>query len=129
MADSATIAPPEIEIREAPTLSEEYPYSDGRVLMEADPHANAIVAMRNQLQAHFEGLADIYVAGSMAVYYSQGDQEAVVAPDLFVALGVERKDRQSYKIWEEGGVVPAFVVEVVSPSTARRDATSKQRTY
>lgn len=129
MADAATLAPPEIETREAPAKTEEYPYSDGRILMEADPHANAIVAMRNQLQAYFKGLPDIYVAGSMAVYYRQGDKEAVVAPDLFVALGVERKDRRSYKIWEEAGVVPAFVVEVASPSTARRDATSKQSTY
>lgn len=129
MADTATLAPPDIEVRETPAQTDEYPYSDGRVLMEADPHANAIVAMRNQLQAYFKSLPDIYVAGSMAGYYRQGDKEAVVAPDLFVALGVERKDRRSYKIWEEAGVVPAFVVEVASPSTARRDATSKQSTY
>ena len=129
MADAATIAPPVSAVREASVQLEEYPYSDGRVLMEADPHANAIVAMRNQLQAHFKGLRDVYVAGSMAVYYRQGDSEAVVAPDLFVALGVERRERNSYKIWEEGGVLPAFVVEVASPSTARLDATSKKSTY
>lgn len=129
MADAPSLAPPESETREAPAQTEEYPYSDGRVLMEGDAHANSIVAMRNQLQAHFYRHPDIYVAGSMAVYYRQGDKEAVVAPDLFVALGVERKDRRSYKIWEEAGVVPAFVVEVASPSTARRDATSKQSTY
>ena len=129
MADAATIAPRVSAVREPSVQLEEYPYSDGRVLMEADPHANAIVAMRNQLQAHFKGLRDVYVAGSMAVYYSQGNSEAVVAPDLFVALGVERRDRKSYKIWEEGGVLPAFVVEVASPSTARLDATSKKSTY
>ena len=30
-------------------LEEEYPCSDGKVLMETEPHANSIVAMRNQL--------------------------------------------------------------------------------
>ena len=108
---------------------EEYPYSDGKILMETDPHADSIVDMRNQLKAHFEARADAYVAGSMAVYYRQGDRAAVVAPDVFVVLGVEKKERRSYLIWEEGGVVPAFVVEVASDSTSRRDATSKRATY
>lgn len=128
-ADAASLVPPESETREAPAQTEEYPYSDGRVLMEGDAHANSIVAMRNQLQAHFYRLPDTYVAGSMAVYYRQGDRDAVVEPDVFVALGVERKDRRSYKFWEEAGVAPAFVVEVVPPSTARADETSKQSTF
>ena len=115
--------------RPAEVRLEDYPYSDGRVLMEADPHANSIVAMRNQLQWHFETRPDVYVAGSLAVYYRQGDRSAVVAPDVFVALGAEQKDRQSYRIWEEGGVVPAFVVEVASPATSRLDATGKRETY
>ena len=108
---------------------EEYPYSDGRVLMETDPHADSIVAMRNQLQWHFEARPDVYVAGSMAVYWRQGDPAAVVAPDVFVVLGVEKRSRKSYRVWDEGGVVPAFVVEVASASTSRRDATDKRATY
>ena len=78
--------------------------------MEADPHA-------------------AYVAGSMAVYYRQGDPAALVVPEVFVALGVEKKGRRSYPPWEEGGVVPAFVVEVASESSGRRDATGKRATY
>ena len=109
--------------------SEEYPYSDGKILMETDPHATSIVDMRNQLTGHFEARSDAYVAGSMAVYYRHGDPKAVVAPDVFVVLGVEKKERRSYLIWEEGGVVPAFAVEVASDSTDRRDATSKRATY
>ena len=65
----------------------------------------------------------------MAVYYRQGDRSAVAVPDAFVALGVEKRVRKSYRIWDEGGVVPAFVVEVASLSTSRRDATSKRQTY
>lgn len=108
---------------------EEYPYSDGRVLMESDPHANSIVAMRNQLQWHFEARTDIYVAGSMAVYYRRGDRSAVVEPDVFVVVGAEKKDRKSYRIWDEGGLAPTFVVEVAPPSNSRREATSKRATY
>ena len=108
---------------------EEYPYSDGRVLMESDPHANSIVAMRNQLQWHFHGYPDVYVAGSMAVFYRKGDKSAVVEPDLFVVVGCEKRDRRSYRVWDEGGVVPGFVVEVASPSTSQWDATGKRAIY
>ena len=110
-------------------LEEEYPCSDGTVLMETEPHANSIVAMRNQLQWHFETRPDVYVTGSMAVYWRRGDPRAVVAPDVFVALGVPKTTRNSYRVWDEGGVVPAFVVEVASASTSGRDATGKRATY
>ena len=127
MAAPASLVEP--RARASAELSEKYPFSDGKILMETDPHADSIVDMRIQLKAHFEARADAYVAGSMAVYYRQGDPKAVVAPDVFVVLGVEKKERRSYLIWEEGGVVPAFVVEVASESTNRRDATSKRATY
>ena len=108
----------------------EYPYSDGKVLMETDPHARSIIDMRCQLDTHFKARQDAYVAGSMALYYRQGDPAAVVVPDVFVVLGAAHKQaRKSYLLWEEGGVVPSFVVEVASPSTSRRDATTKRATY
>lgn len=128
MSAPATLTPPTVGTSGV-SREVEYPYSDGRVLMDADPHANAIVAMRNQLQWHFESLPSVYVAGSLAVFYREGDPRAVVAPDVFVALGAQKKERKSYRIWDEGGVVPAFVVEVASPSTSGRDATGKQETY
>ena len=108
----------------------EYPYSDGKVLMETDPHARSIIDMRCQLDTHFQARQDAYVAGSMALYYRQGDSAAVVVPDVFVVLGALHKEaRNSYLLWEEGGVVPSFVVEVASRSTSRRDATTKRATY
>ena len=108
----------------------EYPYSDGKILMETDPHARSIIDMRDQLDTHFKPRQDAYVAGSMALYYRHGDPAAVVVPDVFVVLGAAHKQaRKSYLLWEEGGVVPSFVVEVASPSTSRRDATSKRATY
>ena len=116
--------------RPADVPPEAYPFSDGKVLMETDPHANAIIAMRDQLQWHFEDRPDVYVAGSMAVYYRRGDPRAVVAPDVFVVLGAAKRSRRSYRMWDEGGVAPAFVVEVASPSTSRlgRDRASARRT-
>ena len=127
MAAPATLLDP-VTGRAAEQLLE-YPYSDGKILMETDPHADSIVDMRYQLKTHFEARQDVYVAGSMALYYREGDPSAMLAPDVFVVLGVEKKERRSYMVWEEGGVVPAFVVEVASQSTSRLDATSKRATY
>ncbi len=127
MAAPATLLEP--VTRPAAGQPQEYPYSDGKILMETDPHADSIVDMRYQLKTHFEARQDVYVAGSMALYYREGDSSAMLAPDLFVVLGVEKKERRSFMIWEEGGVAPAFVVEVASQSTSRLDATSKRATY
>ena len=128
-ATTATLAPETTRVP-APASEEEYPCSDGLVLMETEPHADAIVAMRNQLQVHFATRPDVYVSGSMAVYYRQGDPSAVLVPDLFVVKGAPRKPpRKSYRLWEEGGVAPSFVVEVASPSTSERDASVKRMTY
>jgi Uma2 family endonuclease len=121
-----------LEARTNPAAGQpvEYPYSDGKVLMETDPHARSIIDMRDQLETHFKARQDVYVAGSLAVYYRRGDPTAVVVPDVFVVLGAAHKEmRKSYLLWEERGVVPSFVVEVASTSTSRRDATSKRATY
>ena len=75
----------------------EYPSSDGKVLMETDPHARSIIDMRDQLGTHFKAREDAYVTGSMAVYYRRGDPAAVMVPDAFVVLGAAHNEvRKSY---------------------------------
>jgi hypothetical protein len=50
-----------------------------------------------------------------------------LAPDCFVAF-VPDRTRESYDLQAEG-VFPAFVLEVVSPSSAKRDEIEKLRAY
>jgi Uma2 family endonuclease len=62
---------------------------------------------------------DWYFGVDMAVYHTTGVSPKVpVVPDGFLSLGVERKkggkSRRSYATWEEGDVVPIFVLEMVS---------------
>lgn len=62
---------------------------------------------------------DWYFGVDMAVYHTTGVSPKVpVVPDGFLSLGVERKkggkSRRSYATWEEGDVVPSFVLEMVS---------------
>jgi len=62
---------------------------------------------------------DWFFGVDMAVYHTTGrDPKVPVVPDAFLSLGVERKkdgkSRRSYATWEEGGVVPILVLEMVS---------------
>jgi Uma2 family endonuclease len=62
---------------------------------------------------------DWYFGVDMAIYHTTGISSNVpVVPDGFLSVGVERKkggkSRRSYATWEEGGVVPIFVLEMVS---------------
>ena len=55
----------------------------------------------DRLRHHFRDRRDVYVSGNLLLYYREGDPRAVVAPDVFVVLGVSNADRSSYRLWEE----------------------------
>ena len=67
---------------------------------------------------------DWYFGVDMAIYHTTGVSTKVpVVPDAFLSLGVERRrvdkdgsseGRLSYALWEESGVVPTMVLEMVS---------------
>ena len=64
--------------------------------------------------------------------YDSDTPGSLIAPDCYVMFGVDADFiidyRQSYRI-EEWDVIPAFALEVASPSTARRDLTEKRELY
>jgi Uma2 family endonuclease len=70
-----------------------------------------------------------FVAGDLLWYPVQGDNQTRIGPDVFVALGRPKGPRGSYRQWEEGGVAPQFVVEVLSPNNTAREMNAKRRFY
>lgn len=70
-----------------------------------------------------------YVASMLPILYRRPGERRVrqVAPDLFVALA-PRHPRESYDLAVEG-VFPAFVLEVLSPSSTLRDRDDKRTLY
>jgi Uma2 family endonuclease len=70
-----------------------------------------------------------YVASMLPIKYLWPDAPAkkTMAPDVFVAFVPERA-RSSYDV-EAEGQFPAFVLEVVSPSSAARDTSDKRKVY
>jgi Uma2 family endonuclease len=106
-----------------------YPDGDGKPMTESDPTRDYLIYAVESLNIYFQERSDVYVSGNLFIYYKQGVPDAVISPDVFVVFGVKKKKRRSYKVWEEGGVTPRFVLEITSRSTQENDERDKPQKY
>ena len=107
----------------------EYPSSDGEPMAESDITRDYITYSVEALKLYFQGSSDVYVSANSFVYYEEGNKAAVVAPDVYVVFGVRKRQRDNYKIWQEGGIAPQFVLEITSATTQDVDQETKPETY
>jgi len=116
---------------DTPTLAQKpihYPESDGKPIGESDVHIDALIYLREALRDHFREAPQVYVAGSMLLYYEEGNPAACVSPDVFVVQGGAKHERRIYKLWEEGQQ-PAVVFEITSRGTRLEDLGTKRVLY
>jgi Uma2 family endonuclease len=106
-----------------------YPDSDGAPIAESDPARDYLIYGVEALSIYFQNRPDVYVSGNLYIYYKKGVPSAVIAPDVFVVFGVEKKKRLSYKVWEENNRVPSFVLEITSLTTQENDQQEKPLKY
>ena len=106
----------------------DYPSSDGQPMAETDHQRTPLTYAVDRLRHHFRDRPDVYVTGNLFIYYQKGNPRAVVAPDVFVVLGVDNADRSTYRLWVEPKA-PDFVLEITSRSTRREDQVSKRALY
>lgn len=107
----------------------EYPSSDGEPMAESDITRDYMTYGVEALKLHFQGRSDVYVSANSFVYYEEGNKSAVVAPDIYVVVGVRKRQRDNYKIWKEAGIVPQFVLEITSETTQKVDQETKPEIY
>ena len=94
----------------------------------------AVVDCFDSLRRHWRGRRDVFVGSDQFVYWDpaydsrSNPANYPPAPDLYVAFGVANRHRGSYVVWEEGKP-PDFVLEIVSPSSRRRDVEEKPDLY
>ena len=94
----------------------------------------AMVDCFNSLGQHWRGRQDLFVGADQFIHWDrdydpcENPANPPVAPDVYVATGVANRHRRSYVVWEEGKP-PDLVLEVVSPSSRRRDAVEKRTIY
>lgn len=106
-----------------------YPESDGKLIADNTKQLEVIVYLYDNLCALFADREDVFVAADLLWYPVEGHPEICVAPDVFVVLGRPKGHRGRYLQWEEGGVAPQVVFEILSPSNRHAAMIEKFRFY
>jgi Uma2 family endonuclease len=114
---------------EAPTKPIIYPDSDGQPMAENTKQFEWIVTLVGGLQALFADDPTVFVAGDLLWYPVEGNNKTRLAPDALVAFGRPQGHRGSYKQWEEGGLPPQVVFEVLSPGNTKKELADKLAFY
>jgi len=99
--------------------------------METYFHLQQMILLLKCLEWLWRDRNDFFAAGNLTIYYSprQRKSEDFRGPDFFVVLGVERKPRNSWVVWQEDGKYPNIIVEILSPTTADTDRGLKKQIY
>lgn len=106
-----------------------YPSSDGRRIAENTKQFRYIMTLHGGIDALFADDEAVFVAGNLLWYPVEGEPTTRRAPDVMVAFGRPKGDRQSYMQWLEGGVAPQVVFEVFSPGNTHREMLQKFAFY
>ncbi|OWK41935.1 Uma2 family endonuclease [Fimbriiglobus ruber] len=104
-----------------------FPDSDGKPMSENTKQYECIVTLKGNIEAVLPDTA--FVAGDNLIYPDPTDPGVCQAPDVYVAFGRPRGHRGSYKLWEEGGIFPQVIFEVLSPSNTAAEMRRKRAFY
>lgn len=106
-----------------------YPDSDGKPIAENTLQFEWIVKITENLRHLFANDPEVFIAGDLFWYPVEGHPEIVAAPDTMVVFGRPPGHRGSYRQWEEAGIAPQVVFEVLSPGNRSRELASKFEFY
>lgn len=106
-----------------------YPDSDGRPMADNTLQFRWIVTVQGGLDALFADRPDVFVAGDLLWYPVEGRPDIRAAPDAMVVFGRPKGDRGSYRQWEEEGIAPQVVFEILSPGNTVSEMLRKLRFY
>lgn len=106
-----------------------YPDSDGRPMADNTKQYQYIITIQVGLDSLFASDPDVFVAADLFWYPVEGRPDIKTAPDVMVAFGRPKGHRGSYKQWEEGGIAPQVVFEILSPGNTWREMFDKRKFY
>ncbi|MCU0492549.1 MAG: Uma2 family endonuclease [Chloroflexaceae bacterium] len=102
-----------------------YPESDGKPMADNTLQFQWIVTIKENLEALFADNPDVFVAGDLLWYPVEGKPNICAAPDTMVVFGRPKGYRGSYQQWNEGGIGPQVVFEILSPGNRAMEMTRK----
>jgi Uma2 family endonuclease len=100
--------------------------------LESNLHLRQILILIQCLEWAWQVRDDYFATGNLTIYYcpNQKKSEDIRGPDFFVVLGTTRnQDRKSWVVWQEGGLYPNVIIEILSESTAKVDREEKKQIY
>ncbi|MDX1905880.1 MAG: Uma2 family endonuclease [Bacteroidia bacterium] len=106
-----------------------YPDSDGKPMADNTIQFEMIVKLHTGLTYLFREQKDVLVVSDLLWYPEEGKPTICTAPDVMVILGRPAGDRRSYRQWEEGGIAPQVVIEVLSASNQTLEMLRKIKFY
>lgn len=107
-----------------------YPDSDGQPMADNTEQYEWLVKIKENLEILFADDPAVFIAGDL-LWYPVPDRRETgpIAPDVFVAFGRPKGRRGSYRQWEEGGIAPQVVFEILSPSNSAKEMADKLAFY
>ena len=106
-----------------PELS--YPESDGQPMADNTKQFCWIVTIKEGLEWLFQDDPNVFVAGDLLWYPTQGNNVTRAAPNAMVAFGRPKGDRGSYQQWKEANIAPQVIFEVRSPENTQTEMDKK----
>ncbi len=106
-----------------------YPESDGKPMADNTKQFSWIVKIKENLERMFADRPDVFVAGDLLWYPVEGNNRIRTAPDAMVAFGRPKGHRGSYRTWDENGISPQAVFEILSPGNRKIEMDRKHKFY
>ena len=100
--------------------------------LESDWHCHCMNLLLESIRFHFRQRDDYYAGGDMFIYYSeqQARTHDFRGPAFFYVDGVPREPlRRFWVVWQENGRYPNVIIELLSPTTAVTDRTTRRNVY
>jgi Uma2 family endonuclease len=101
----------------------------GRPMADNTLQFEWIVTIKGNLDALFRDDPEVFVAGDLLWYPVEGDNRTRVAPDVLVAFGRPKGYRGAYLQWQEAGIAPQVVFEILSPGNRLGEMLRKRDFY
>ncbi|WPL17239.1 hypothetical protein Thiowin_02235 [Thiorhodovibrio winogradskyi] len=99
--------------------------------MESSIHYQQLALLVSCLEWYWRERQDFFIGANLTVYYShqQLKHRDFRGPDFFLVRETERRQRNSWVVWEEDGRYPDLIIELLSDSTAKVDRNEKKDLY
>jgi Uma2 family endonuclease len=106
-----------------------YPDDDGLPMSDNTRQFQWIITLQCNLDALYRDNPDVFVAGNLLWYAMKGQPAVRRAPDAMVVFGRPKGYRGSYRQWQEDGIAPQVVFEVLSPGNEEAEMDRKFAFY